>query len=317
MTEQQNEQQNEQPSVFITGYHETGLKLAFKFVLVTNDPINEAINFAKAMAAAQLQTNAVQVENENLDRIDISSVVLGVKRTDGKADVHRVWVYTDWSKQEFGSVMTVYLNNDTERAAFESATKLKIADLPLLTGARSGPTKDSNDYAKYFRATNFTIYRKQDAPKGDREHGTWKLIRYGNQAAGTTPASNGASSQPAQQPPSEELPARQTAPAVIAPPAAGSLPRYDYLLPMPEMAQWNIGAQLWPLVKATEYAINLKNPDFYATSDSVALALTTLGRQGFITDEASLPDVTQQLLHYAIVMSAVAAGQLPPAPVAS
>ena len=86
---------------------------------------------------------------------------------------------------------------------------------------------------------------------------------------------------------------------------------------MPEMAQWNIGAQLWPLVKATEYAINLKNPDFYATSDSVALALTTLGRQGFITDEASLPDVTQQLLHYAIVMSAVAAGQLPPAPVAS
>ncbi len=175
-----------QPSVHVVLYHPTGARLSFHLPFQYGEAIGD-ISLWIIEGVNILIASGLSVEPpENLgDRMDVSHVVRGIKLEDDGSETDRIYFYAPWGKPDYGSQMTIYLNKLEDRTAFESASGLKVDNLPSWT-AKAAPTRESQQFTQYARPVQFAILRKKarELKEGEKPADVpWALIRYVGQAA--------------------------------------------------------------------------------------------------------------------------------------
>lgn len=174
-------------------YHPSGAKVELPLPV---DP-QAAFEAVGAFIAAGFTVSAPDLEN--VDRLEVAYVVRGRKTNDDGTVTNRIYCYAPWGNPDFSSQMTVYLNNQDDTAAFESAAKLRVADLPVVNG-KAGPARSSGDFERNARAVSFSVMRRKVDVSEDHPNGRWQLVSY---VGGKAPATNG-TQQPSQDEPGEE-----------------------------------------------------------------------------------------------------------------
>jgi hypothetical protein len=114
---------------------------------------------------------------EGAKTLDVDYVVRCQYEYEGKTK-ERLYFY-DLSSKYHNSAMTVYPDDDEKVKAFEQASGLTIASMPIFKGSVA-PMSDSGEYfEKYARAVKFTAIRVFEEPSKKYPTGRWKLAGYG------------------------------------------------------------------------------------------------------------------------------------------
>lgn len=124
-------------------------------------------------------------DTENSDTMDVHAVVRGEVNNDGRV-TSRIWMYAPWGKPDNGAQLTVYLNTDEDIAAFEAASGLRIADLPLTKG-KAAPAPETDTYERNARKVSMKVQREKEESKDSPVGYRWKLVRYLSGAPSPTP----------------------------------------------------------------------------------------------------------------------------------
>lgn len=163
-------------------YHPTGARCTL--TLPTDDP-KAAFDMVHAYIEAGFLVNA-PVPIEGAKTLDVDYVVRCQYEYEGKTK-ERLYFY-DLSSKYHNSAMTVYPDDDEKVKAFEQASGLTIANMPIFKGSVA-PMSDSGEYfEKYARAVKFTAIRVFEEPSKKYPTGRWKLVGY----SGAQPSQNGA-----------------------------------------------------------------------------------------------------------------------------
>lgn len=145
-----------------------------------------------------------EADRVGADEMEVNFVVHGQVNNEGRI-TERIWFYAPWGDANNGAQLTHYLNVPEDLAAFEAASELRVADLPLVDG-RASPAANTGVFRQNARAVTMKVLRRKEEDKGSPVGYKWALVKYLGSAPQGSPApsapTNTQRAQPTQQPPS-------------------------------------------------------------------------------------------------------------------
>lgn len=155
-------------------YNARGIRV--HFTVPFNDDgsdINAVIDMLLANGYTEGQPGVV----EGGDKTEIRYVVRGQGTNKDGKPTDRIWMYAPWGDDDKGSQLTHYLDTPDDVAAFERASGLRVADMPVCKG-NAAPRRESGDFERARREVSFSIIRRKEESDKSIAGYKWKLVQY-------------------------------------------------------------------------------------------------------------------------------------------